>query len=354
MKKILITTGGTGGHIIPAQIIEEHLRDNYKICYSTDLRGLKYLSSSNNKIIIIDTPKFNLNLYIPLKLIKLIYLILQSIFYLKKEKIKKVISTGGYMSLPVVIGAKILGLKIFLLEPNLVLGRSNWFFLNFSKKIICYSDKLVNFPQKYKHKIELINPLVSQVFYEVKKNTEIKKKFCFLVSGGSQGAKIFDELIKDVMAHVSKNYSIKVIQQTSTENIKYIKNFYDSKNIENEIFNFEKRFIDLINKSDLCITRGGATSLAEISILNKPFIVIPLPTAKDNHQMKNAQFYEEMGCCWVLDQRTLNKEKLLNIISNILKEKSDFIVKKSNLEKLNYKNSWNDVNQKLQKIINDN
>ena len=70
--------------------------------------------------------------------------------------------------------------------------------------------------------------------------------------------------------------------------------------------------------------------------------------------MKNAQFYEEMGCCWVLDQRTLNKEKLLNIISNILKEKSDFIVKKSNLEKLNYKNSWNDVNQKLQKIINDN
>ena len=146
----------------------------------------------------------NLNAYIPLKLIKLIYLILQSIFYLKKEKIKKVISIGGYMSLPVVIGAKILGLKIFLLEPNLVLGRSNKFFLNFSKKIICYSKKLANFPKKYLHKIELINPLVSKVFYEVKKAKEIKKKFCFLISGGSQGAKIFDELIKEVIVDISQ------------------------------------------------------------------------------------------------------------------------------------------------------
>ena len=70
--------------------------------------------------------------------------------------------------------------------------------------------------------------------------------------------------------------------------------------------------------------------------------------------MKNAQFYEKMGCCWVLDQTTLNKEKLLNIIVNILKDKSDLIVKKLNLEKLNYENSWNDVNQKLQKIVNEN
>ena len=77
--------------------------------------------------------------------------------------------------------------------------------------------------------------------------------------------------------------------------------------------------------SDLCITRAWATSLAEICILNKPFIAIPLPSAKDNHQMKNAQFYEEMGCCWVLDQRNLKKEKLLNIILNILKDKSDLM-----------------------------
>ncbi len=354
MKKILITTGGTGGHVIPAKIIEEHLRNNFEIYFSIDERGKKYLSSDINKIIIIDTPKFNLDLYLPLKLIKLVYLILKVIFFLKKTKIKKVISTGGYMSIPVIIAAKILGLAIFLLEPNLVLGRGNKFFLNFSKKIFCYSNKLTNFPEKNLDKIEIIKPLVFKAFYELEKNKDINNKFCFLVSGGSQGAKIFDDLIKDIMIDISKNFSIKVIQQTGLENIENLRNFYNSQNIENKIFNFEEKFINLINMSDLCITRGGATSLAEISILNKPFIVIPLPSAKDNHQMKNAQFYEEMDCCWVLDQRTLNKEKLLNIILNILKEKSELIIKKSNLEKLNYKNSWNNVNQKLQKIVNEN
>ena len=354
MKKILITTGGTGGHVIPAKIIKEHLKNNFEIYYSTDLRGLKYLSSDINKTIIIDTPRFNLSFYLPFRLIKLMYLILQSILFLKKEKIEKVISIGGYMSIPIIIGAKILGLTILLLEPNLVLGRGKRFFLNFSKKIFCYSNKLYNFPKKNFHKIELIKPLVSKAFYELEKNNDINNKFCFLISGGSQGAQIFDDLIKDIMIDISKTFSIKVIQQTSIENIEKLKNFYDSKNIENKIFNFEEKFINLINMSDLCITRAGATSLAEISILKKPFIAIPLPSAKDNHQMKNAQFYEEMGCCWVLDQRNLKKEKLLNIILNILKDKSDLIDKKSNLEKLNFENSWNDVNQKLQKIINEN
>jgi len=354
VKKILITTGGTGGHVIPAKIIEEHLRNNFEIYYSTDVRGLKYLSSNTNKIIIIDTPKFNLNLYLPFNLIKLIYLIFKVIIFLKKEKIEKVISIGGYMSIPIIIGAKILGLTILLLEPNFVLGRGNRFFLNFSKKIFCYSNKLSNFPKKNLHKIELIKPLVSKAFYELEKTKDINNKFCFLISGGSQGARIFDELIKEVMIDISKTFSIKVIQQTSLENIENLKNFYDSQNIENKIFNFEEKFINLINMSDLCITRAGATSLAEISILNKPFIAIPLPSAKDNHQMKNAQFYEEMGCCWVLDQSTLKKENLLNILLNILKDKSDLIDKKSNLEKLNFENSWNDVNQKLQKIINEN
>ena len=110
MKKILISTGGTGGHVIPAKIIEEHLRNNFEIYYSTDVRGLKYLSSEISKILIIDTPKINLSLYLPFRLIKLIYLIFQVYSFLKKERIDKVISIGGYMSIPVVVAAKILGL----------------------------------------------------------------------------------------------------------------------------------------------------------------------------------------------------------------------------------------------------
>ena len=354
MKKILISTGGTGGHVIPAEIISEHLSDSCEVYYSTDKRGLKYFLSNKNKTVIIDTPKLNLSFFLPFKLIKLFYLILVSLVYLKKEKINKVFSIGGYMSIPLIVGAKILGLKIYLLEPNLTIGRSNIFFLNFCTKIICYSDKLINFPKYFFNKIELINPLVFKAFYEIKKNEDENKKFHFLISGGSQGANIFDEIIKEVMCELNKKYPLKVIQQTNINNIKDLVNFYNSNNIENEIFNFEKNFINLINKSDLCITRAGATSLAEISIMNKPFVAIPLPTSKDNHQMENAKFYEKKDCCWVLDQKTLNKEKLLDTLLKILENKSDFINKRSNLKKMNYKNSWNSVNQKLKKIINEN
>ena len=354
MKKILITTGGTGGHVIPAEIISEHLKDSYEIYFSSDKRGLKYLISENNKTIIINTPKINLSFNLPFKLIKLSYLTLQSIIYLKKEKINKVISIGGYMSIPVIIGAKILGIEIYLLEPNLTLGRSNRLFLNFSKKIICYSNELINFPKKFVDKINIVNPLVFKNFYEIKKTDHINKNFCFLISGGSQGANFFDNIIKEVMVDLAKKFPLKIIQQTSIKNIQNLKKFYNLNNIESEIFNFEKNFINLIDKADLCITRAGATSLAEISIMNKPFVAIPLPTSKDNHQMENAKFYKKMGCCWVLDQKTLNKEKLLDILLNILNNNSNFINKKANLKKLNYQNSWNDVNQKLKKIINEN
>ena len=354
MKKILITTGGTGGHVIPAEIIGEHLKDVFNINFSSDIRGYKYLKNKNFKIFIIDTPKLNLNLLFPFKLLKIFYLILRSIIYLKKEKVDKIISTGGYMSLPVCISAKILGIEIFLLEPNLTLGRANKFFLNFSKKILCYSKNLINFPSKFNNKIKLINPLVSKDFYELKKVEEMKSNFCILISGGSQGAKIFDGIIKESIVELANEYSLKVIQQTNIKNIENLKNFYNMNKIENKIFDFEKNFINLINEADLCITRAGATSLAEISIMNKPFIAIPLPTAKDNHQMENARFYENMGVCWVISQNEMSKQKMTEILLSILKDKSDYNKKKSNLKKLNYQNTWNDVNQNLKNIINEN
>ncbi len=353
MQKLLITTGGTGGHVIPAQIIKEHLEDYCEIYYSSDVRGLKYLTSDINKTIIIDTPKLNLNIYIPYRVIKLIYLIFKAIFYLKNKKIDKVISIGGYMSLPLIISAKILRLPIFLIEPNFVLGRGNKFFLNFANKIFCYTNELINFPKKHINKIEFIKPLVSKVFYKFQKRKSINRKFCFLIFGGSQGAEIFDNIFSEIMVKVSKKFSIEVIQQTSKKNIDNLKNFYNSNGVGNKIFTFDKNFINLIDISDLCIMRAGATSLAEISFLNKPFIAIPLPTSKDNHQMKNAEYYEKKGCCWILEQKSLNKENLLNFILNLLKDKTDLTNKRTNLQKLNYNDSWEYNNHKLKKIINE-
>ena len=353
MQKILITTGGTGGHVIPAQIIKDHLEDEFEVFFSTDLRGLKYLSTNFNSTIIIDTPRFNLSFYLPFRILKLIFLVFKSFIILKKKKIKKIISIGGYMSLPVIISAIILKLPIFLVEPNLVLGRGNKFFLKFAKKILCYSNDLTNFPNKYFKKIEIIKPLISKNFYELYKKDNYNDNFCFLIFGGSQGAKIFDNTFAEIISKISKNFSIKVIQQTNKENIKNLKNFYNSFGIENIIFDYDQDLANLINISDLCITRAGATSLAEISFLEIPFIAIPLPTSKDNHQMKNAEYYEKKGCCWILEQKKLKKDELTNFFMNLLKDKAELLDKKKNLQKIKSVSSWKKINQELKLIINE-
>ena len=353
-KKILISTGGSGGHVIPAEIINEHLKNDFEIYFSTDIRGLKYFKFDKNHTFIINSPNLNINFFFPFKAIKIIFLIFRSINFLIKNKITKVISTGGYMSLPVLFGAKILGLKIYLLEPNFVLGRANKFFLNFSEKIFCYTNSLLNFPKKFLNKMNVINPLVFKKYYEKKTKTHKKKNFCLLVVGGSQGAHFFDNLFKEVNLEIFKKHSIKVIQQTGANNIENLKKFYDKNNVENEIFYFKKDLIEFIDEADLCITRAGASTLAELSIMNKPFIAIPLPTAKDNHQFENANFYQKLDCCWVIDQKILDKTKLIKLLNGILENKNEYINKSLNLKKLNDQNLWNNVNQKILETINEN
>jgi len=94
--------------------------------------------------------------------------------------------------------------------------------------------------------------------------------------------------------------------------------------------------------------------LAEIAHLNIPFIAIPLPNSKDNHQLENANYYKNKDCCWVFDQTNFDKQKFEDLLLDILKNKDNFLHKKKNLENLNYQNTWNNVNQNLLKIINEN
>ncbi len=354
MKNILISTGGSGGHVVPAKILSEHLQLSFNVFISTDLRGLKYLDNKKDNIILINTPKLNLNVFFIFKIFKLIYLVFKTVLLLKKNKIYSVFSTGGYMSLPICFGAKLLGIKIFLLEPNIVLGRSNRFFLRFCNKIFSYAGDLKKFPEKFKHKIQKISPLVKKNFYDKRQIKTDNKVFSLLVVGGSQGAKIFDDIIKDTIISLSKKNKIKIIQQTHKSNIDNLKKIYNEAKIENTIFDFEENLADLIYQSDFCITRAGASTLAELSIMNKPFLTIPLISAKDNHQFENANFYENLDCCWVMSQKDFNAVNLKKFLDYIIMNKSEYNIKKDNLKKHNFKNSWNDINQKILDTIDEN
>ena len=321
---------------------------------STDLRGYKYLDNDNNKIFLVDTPRFDRLILIPFSILVVFFLTFKSLFLFKREKINILISTGGYMSLPLCLAAKILKIKIFLLEPNMIIGRANKLFLNFCKKIICYDTNVINFPKKFINKLVVSTPLLRKRYYERDNNLKLDKIFTIIVIGGSQGAQIFDELLHKTFIKIAKIRTLKVIHQTKEKNINFLKNLYSKNNVENIVFEFDQNLDKLLNQADLCITRAGASSLAEIASLKIPFIAIPLPTSKDNHQFQNAKYYENKNCCWIIDQSNFDQLKFDDLLLGILKNSDDFIIKKNNLENLNYQNTWNNVNQNLLKIINEN
>ena len=352
-KNFLITTGGSGGHVLPAKIIFEHLSNDKDVIISTDRRGLKYLDKSIHQFELIDTPKLNNLLFLPINLVKILLLTFKSFLLLKRKKIGQIFSTGGYMSLPIILAARLLKLNIYLLEPNQVLGRSNRYFLRSCKKIFCYSKRIKNFPDEFKDKIIIINPLVKKNIYSLKKPVKINDKFTLLIVGGSQGASIFDGSLKKSIVNISKKYPIKIIHQTEEKNIHLLTDFYSKNHIDNKIFNFDKDFVQYILEADLCVTRAGASTLAELSVMKTPFIAVPLPTSKDNHQMENANFYKESDSCWIIEQNNF-EEKIEEFLIDILNNKSEYLKKKENLKKLNYQNTWINVNQKILNIINEN
>jgi UDP-N-acetylglucosamine--N-acetylmuramyl-(pentapeptide) pyrophosphoryl-undecaprenol N-acetylglucosamine transferase len=357
-KNILISTGGSGGHVLPAITLYEHLQNDFQIFLTSDKRGAKYINDKNYNYKLIEIPRISKNLFkFPYILFLLIISFFKSFFFIKRNNINVLISTGGYMSLPLCLSAKVLNIKIYLFEPNMVIGRLNKLFLKFSEKIICYSEVLKNFPEKYKNKIFVINPLLRKKIYQEKKNVknEISKPFKILIIGGSQGAEFFDKEISELMINLFKDFEISLIQQITDEKKKKIlKEKYTEIGIQNDLFSFDEKIFQKYNQVDLAITRSGASTISELIFFNIPFLAIPLPQSKDNHQFHNAKDYYDKKLCWLINQTDYKKENLKEFILNLIQNPDNYFEKKKNMIKFSYQNTWNNINQKLLALINEN
>ena len=355
-KKILISTGGSGGHVIPALNFYEHLKENNEVFLTSDLRGLKFIDTKiyNNKII--DVPDLKKNIFkIPWNLLFFLISIFKSFFYLKQNKIDKIISTGGYMTFPICIASLFTRSKLFLYEPNMVLGRSNLFFLQQCKKIFCYSNSIIRFPLKYSNKIEIINPILNKKSYLLKNDQKkLSDKKVFLIIGGSQGAKFFQTEFKNILNKLSKRFNLFVYHQTSREHFNDLEIFYKQNNITFQLFDFKRNLENILLKTDFCITRAGASTLAELVFFEVPLLAIPFPYSKDNHQFFNAKHYKDNNCCWMLEQKEISQKNLFEIISNILVDKKNLQLKKKAMNEMSSKNTWEKNNKIILNTINEN
>lgn len=318
LKKVIICAGGTGGHIFPALAVYdsclENKKEDYKLLYISDDRFRNYK---------IDESKYNINI-LPIKpmrasawgklsfLLSLMLSCFVSFFALLRFKPDVVFCFGGYPTLPVLISCVLLRVfgckvKVYLHEQNSILGRVNKLFLRFADRVY------VNFPavaeldliKNSKAEIIMEEPLVRDKIKQAKVKREqylnskkASKSFDIVIIGGSQGAAAFDKIIPEAIVQLKEQLgnitSLKITQQVKKANIANISSLYEAAGVDAVISDFFSNIDELYSKADLLICRCGATTLAEVKYLQIPAILVPLPTAKDNHQYHNAESFVKM------------------------------------------------------------
>ena len=358
-KKILIATGGTGGHIFPAYSLADYFaKKNFKVKVATDIRGYKFLQEFKdlNLKIIPSSPLFKKNIFkLAFSISVIIYSIIKSLILLLLERPSIIFGMGGYSSFPLCVAATILRIKFVIYENNLIIGKANKYLLPFTNKIFVSYKDLEGVPKKYNNKIVEIGNIVREKminfenYYDTKKFDSIK----ILVIGGSQGAKVFAEQLPKVFVKLREfNNQIKIYQQCQVNQNNKLSNFYNNMGINYEVFNFTNNILNYYSKANLVITRSGASVLGELINVKIPFISIPLPSSAENHQYKNAEFYEKKGCGFLLEEKDI-KFKLISLIQSIFKDK--MLIQKilSNQRQYSDKNIFKNLNKEIEKILNE-
>ena len=356
-KKIIFSTGGTGGHVFPAIHLMSHFFEkNYDTILVTDSRGNSFVKNNlkfKSYILPADTPTNKKFLNKILSFLLIFYSIIKSIIILKKEKPDLVFGMGGYVSFPISFASKLFNIPLVIYESNMVFGRANKILASLSKKVFLAKKNLENCNQKYKSKIYYVSSIVDKKIINYKNTKKNENNyFSILVLGGSQGTEIFGDVIPPVINILkSKGYNIKIAHQCISSHKKKISDYYEKNHIKNYVFEFSKDVVDLIASSNLAITRCGASTTAELVYMLTPFIAVPIPNSVDNHQLLNAKYYENEGCCLILEQKYFNKENLHDLVVETIKNKNKLEKIKQNMKKNNYTNAYNEIEKEIKKII---
>lgn len=331
--RAIIACAGTGGHINPGIAIANIIKarePQSEILFIGTATGLENELVTKAGFNIKSVRAGRLHRRITLENIKNMYNAVAGIRdskkIIKEFKPDVVIGTGGYICVPVMKAAKSLNVKYILHESNVYPGMAVKVNAKNATKILLGFDETKKYlstsntvytgtPARFdKHSIDALNKLKCKS--ELKLN--IKGKKILFVTGGSQGARKINQtvisMIKKykpeefftVIAVGHKNYD-EIVNELPKELEKYIK-------VEKYIFEMDKMY----KASDLLITRAGAMTVLELEIAAKPAILIPLPTAAENHQLYNAKVLEKNGAGFVLEEKDLNEDVLYEKITKVI------------------------------------
>jgi UDP-N-acetylglucosamine--N-acetylmuramyl-(pentapeptide) pyrophosphoryl-undecaprenol N-acetylglucosamine transferase len=284
---IAITGGGTGGHLAIVKAFKEELvKRDIGVVYigSTNGQDREWFEKDKDfvKTYFLKSGgvvnKSGINKLLAVK--NIIFLSLRAKSILKNHNIKGVISVGGYSAAPASFGAILNKTPLFIHEQNAHIGKLNQILKPFSKRLFC------SFLPPY-------DPYpVREEFFKLQRVRKELKQVIFL--GGSQGATQINEIAMNLAPKLNEK-GIKIVHQTGKKDFIKVKEFYKQKNIKADVFDFSTNLAQKMAKSDLAISRSGASSVWELISNALPSILIPYPYAAQNHQEKNAIFAESKG-----------------------------------------------------------
>ena len=324
-KFIVLATGGTGGHIFPAQAIADKLKENnYKLHLICDQRTLPLLEGTFLKIAksVIISPVPKSGVFSKLVTIScLLFSTLKFLWMFFKHRPRFVLSFGGYPTLPAVLSATILRIPLLLHEQNSVLGQINRVFLPYAHKLFTSFPNTKRIKDSYKNKVIITGLPVRRKIIQSTEGTNIESKlFKIMVVGGSQGAKLFSDVVPNAVLSLDKDLQrkIQITHQVRNNLIENTIKIYKKTHCTYRIKSFFKNIEELYQEHDLVITRAGASSVAELFLFQKACIIVPFAKAKDNHQYYNAKFLGDNSKSIVIEENNFSTIWLNNCLKNFL------------------------------------
>jgi len=337
LHNILITGGGTGGHLKIAKVIKEELnKKGIKPVYigSTSGADMDWFKDDNgfeksyflNSSGVVNKSAFNKLS----SLINILKLSLKAKKIIKKHNIKAVFSVGGYSAAPASFAAVLNKTPLFIHEQNAYIGSLNKILKPFSKRF--FNTFYYNDPYP-----------VEDIFFNTARIRKNLNTIIFL--GGSQGAVAINDLAMKMANELTKK-GIKIIHQTGKKDFKRVKEFYNKNNINADVFDFDKNLVEKIKVADFAISRAGASTLFELAANNIPTLFIPYPYAAGDHQYYNAKFLADKNAGFVIRQNEITPKKALEIIFNANLEEIS-----KNLKKINKKNGAKIIAQEIIDVL---
>ncbi len=315
---IILTGGGTGGHLTIIDAVVEHL--NEKPIYIGSTKGQDRNWFENDKrfkrCYFIDSvtiaDKGILGKFLALWHTAKEALEISKV--LKQENAKVVFSVGGFSAAPASVAAIMLRVPLIIHEQNAYTGILNRYLKPFAKSFISTfedSDIKLSYP-------------VKQVFFD---KARVRDKIkTILISGGSQGSVALNNFALK-LAPYFKERGIRIYHQAGVKNLDKVIEDYKKINVEAKIFGFTKEMPKIIEEADFAIARAGASTLWEMTANGLPALFVPYPYAANDHQYYNAKFLVDKGLAWVCRDKDLKEDIVLDILDKDLSSISKELIK---------------------------